>query len=141
MAGVAEKFVYQGVHMQFRGEFSEAWAPGEVRHSRLIFIGKHLDRERLVAGFNACRDVHQYISEAEIASTKLRFALGDTVEVQTAPATYSRGAVCAVFHREPHFPPNLFVPYQVQLESGSAVYVPADTEDFCRAAPADAPAP
>jgi hypothetical protein len=77
MKSIKEKFVYQGVHMQFKGEFTEEWGADEVRHSRLIFIGKDLNRERIVAGFNACRDIHDFIAEADIPSTKLRFALGD----------------------------------------------------------------
>jgi len=130
IAGVEEKFVYQGVHMQFKGEFVEPWKSGERRHNRLIFIGKNLDRDRIVAGFNACRDVHGYILEADIASTKLRFALGDAVRVKTTPSEYGAGKVSAVFHREPQFPPGHVVPYQVRLGNGTTVYVPADTDDF-----------
>jgi hypothetical protein len=53
--------------------------------------------------------------------------------VKTAPSEYSPGTVSAVFHREPTFPPAHVVPYQVRLKSGSAVYVPADSDDFVRA--------
>ena len=130
--------MYQGVHMQFKGEFAEPWGVGETRHNRLIFIGKDLDRARIVAGFNACRDVHGYILEDAIGTTKLRFALSERVLVKTAPETYSPGAVCATFHKEPHFPPNHVVPYQVRLDSGAAVYVPADTDEFVKAAAVDA---
>lgn len=178
MAGVAEKFVYQGVHispqsprsspedltasparrwpllnasgalawpsltisratwqvhMQFKGEFTEPWKPNEARNNRLIFIGKNLDRARIVEGFNACRDCHEYILEEAIPTTKLRFAVGDSVAVKTAPSEFSPGEVAATFHREPQFPPGHVVPYQVRLASGSAVYVPADTDDFVRA--------
>ena len=30
------------------------WAPGERRLNRLVFIGRHLDREGLNARFRAC---------------------------------------------------------------------------------------
>merc|ERR1712146_173110 len=104
MKGIDEKFVYQGVHMQFKGEFTEKWGPGEKRHNRLIFIGKNLDRDMIVAGFNACRDIHSFIAEGDIATTTLRFALGDAVSVKMAPSVYSPGVVSAVFHKEPQFP-------------------------------------
>ena len=115
-----------------QGEFAEPWKPDEPRYNRLVFIGKNLDRERIVSGFNACRDLHGYIAEAEIASTQLRFAVGEAVIVKTAPTEFSAGVVSAVFHKEPQFPPAHVVPYQVRLASGSAVYVPADTDDFVR---------
>ena len=53
--------------MVAQGEFAEPWKPDEPRYNRLVFIGKNLDRERIVSGFNACRDLHGYIAEAEIA--------------------------------------------------------------------------
>ena len=118
-----------------QGEFSELWRPGEPRHNRLIFIGKNLDRERIVAGFNACRNLHGYIVEDAIAGTKLRFALGDGVRVKTAPDEFSSGVISAVFHKEPQFPPGHVVPYQVRLTSGVVVYVPADTDEYVRSAP------
>ena len=40
VAGSPQKFVYQGVHMIFDGEFQGNWAPGEARCSKLVFIGK-----------------------------------------------------------------------------------------------------
>lgn len=135
MKGSPEKFVYQGVHMQFKGEFTELWKPEETRHSRLIFIGKDLNRQKLVAGFNACRDIHSFIAEADIPTTRLRFAVGDAVLVKTTPTEYSPAKIMATFHKEPHFPPGHVVPYQVRLDSGAAVYAPADTDDFVIAAP------
>ena len=39
MAGVPHKFVYQGVHMQFKGEFTEEWGKDEARTNRIVFIG------------------------------------------------------------------------------------------------------
>ena len=56
IAGQECKFVFQGVHMLFDGEPSEAWKPGEKRASKLIFIGKKLDREELTSGLDACID-------------------------------------------------------------------------------------
>ena len=54
MRGAPAKFVYQGVHMMFKGEFTEAWGANEERVNRLIFIGKNLDRDELSRSFEAC---------------------------------------------------------------------------------------
>jgi len=136
MAGLQHKFVYQGVHMQFKGEFTEEWAEGEVRGNKLVFIGRHLDREYLTAGFMACRSFAEYIAEADIATTTLRFQKGDAVECVASAGGYSPGVVQNVFHREPQFPPGFVVPYQIKLtagqDAGKCVYVPADKDEFVR---------
>ena len=54
MAGAPQKFLFQGVHMIFTGEFDSAWAEGEERVSKLVFIGKNLDHEELKSDFAAC---------------------------------------------------------------------------------------
>mmetsp|Transcript_62426 Transcript_62426/g.103846 ORF Transcript_62426/g.103846 Transcript_62426/m.103846 type:complete len:437 (+) Transcript_62426:23-1333(+) len=133
MAGCENKFVYQAVHMQFHGDFTEPWGM-EPRNNRLIFIGKNLDRQMLTEGFEGCRDIHQYITEADRDSVKLRFSKGEEVLVKTAVDNFSAGKIVAVVHREPHLPPGRFVPYQVELHDGSCVYVPADNDVFIRLA-------
>ena len=40
-------------------------------------------------------------------------------------------SVC--FHREPQFPPGHYVPYQVKLLKGGAVFVPEDDDELIRA--------
>jgi len=136
MAGVAHKFVYQGVHMQFKGEFTDEWAAGETRCNKLVFIGRDLDREYITSGFNACRSIAEYITEEQIATTTLRFKVGDEVECLASAEGYSSGTITQTFHREPQFPPGHVVPYQIKLTSGanagSCVYVPADVDDFVR---------
>jgi len=54
IAGQDCKFVFQGVHMLFDGQPSENWKPDEKRCSKLIFIGKNLNREELTSGFTEC---------------------------------------------------------------------------------------
>ena len=56
ISGSKEKFVFQGVHMIFDGEFEGEWAEDETRESKLVFIGKDLDHEAIKAGFAACLD-------------------------------------------------------------------------------------
>ena len=51
--GMKERYVFQGVHMLFDGRADRPWG-NEARKNTLIFIGRHLDREELNAGFNAC---------------------------------------------------------------------------------------
>jgi len=51
---MAEKYVFQGVHMVFDGEPATAWERDELRQSKMVFIGKNLDKARLQAGFEAC---------------------------------------------------------------------------------------
>jgi len=53
MAGVDEKYVFQGVHMLFTGEALGPWGE-EKRVNRLIFIGKNLDKASLESSFAAC---------------------------------------------------------------------------------------
>jgi len=52
--GMDAKFVFQGVHMTFQGEPQQPWKPDETRVNKLIFIGKKLNREELVASFQSC---------------------------------------------------------------------------------------
>ena len=49
-----ERFVVQGVHMLIEGDHQRPWAEGEARNSRLVFIGRNLDRTALADGFTAC---------------------------------------------------------------------------------------
>lgn len=49
-----DQFVFQGVHLLFEGRPGRPWAPGEERLNRLVFIGRHLDREKITRGFLGC---------------------------------------------------------------------------------------
>lgn len=49
-----KRFVVQGVHMILKGDTQREWRDGEPRTSRLVFIGRKLDRAELEAGFAAC---------------------------------------------------------------------------------------
>ena len=48
------RYVVQGVHMIVEGDLQRAWKDGEARESRLVFIGRHLDKAALEAGFKSC---------------------------------------------------------------------------------------
>ncbi len=53
MRGEARRYVFHGVHMMFDGREGEPWGSAQ-RASSLIFIGRDLDREELLAGFESC---------------------------------------------------------------------------------------
>ncbi|MBM3534687.1 MAG: GTP-binding protein [Alphaproteobacteria bacterium] len=55
IAGEDRQFVYQGVHMLKEGTFTRAWPADGPRRSRLVFIGRDLDKAWLKQGFEACR--------------------------------------------------------------------------------------
>ncbi|WP_026783998.1 CobW family GTP-binding protein [Pleomorphomonas koreensis] len=48
-----KRYVVQGIHMIVEGDLQRDWKPGEPRESRLVFIGRHLDKAALEAGFKA----------------------------------------------------------------------------------------
>jgi G3E family GTPase len=48
------RFVVQGVHMILEGDTQREWREGEDRISRLVFIGRNLDRAELESAFAAC---------------------------------------------------------------------------------------
>jgi G3E family GTPase len=49
-----DRYVVQGVHMIVEGDHQRPWHEGEKRESRLVFIGRNLDVDRIKAGFEAC---------------------------------------------------------------------------------------
>ena len=53
--GDPERYVIQGVHMIIEGDHQRAWKDGEKHESRLVFIGRELDAEKLKRTFEACQ--------------------------------------------------------------------------------------
>ena len=49
------RFAFQAVHMIADGDFVGAWPAGATRNSRLVFIGRDLNRPQLRRGFEACQ--------------------------------------------------------------------------------------
>lgn len=48
------RYVFQSVHMLANGTPTQPWESDESRHSRLVFIGRDLDAQKLQVGFDAC---------------------------------------------------------------------------------------
>ena len=114
--GIDEKYVFQGVHMLFGGDFSRdigLWKEGETRECRFVFIGKDLDHEELQKGLRECQ------------AEELRFNVGDTVYANIGE--FSEGRILKTWDQGN--------PYRVEIqnEEKSNVWVPIDNDDYVRA--------
>jgi G3E family GTPase len=54
LKGENRRYVFHGVHMVFDGQLERPWSADAPRRSRLVFIGRNLDRGELEAGFESC---------------------------------------------------------------------------------------
>lgn len=55
LAGETRRFAFQAVHMMADGDFIGDWPEGSARRSKLVFIGRDLNRPQLRRGFEACQ--------------------------------------------------------------------------------------
>ena len=53
--GAPDRYVIQGVHMLMDGDFMGPWPSAAPRRSRLVFIGRGLEKMGLAEGFAACK--------------------------------------------------------------------------------------
>jgi G3E family GTPase len=53
--GEDRRFAFQAVHMLADGDFIGPWKEGEKRRSKIVFIGRDLNRPVLRRGFEACQ--------------------------------------------------------------------------------------
>merc|ERR1712146_657608 len=115
VAGMKQKFVFQGVGMLFSGGFVDAeWAPGEKKECRFVFIGKNLDKKRLIDGFMDCK-----------ASIETRFKVGDKVRAKVGKGPNGfPGTILKVWDDGN--------PYRIELddEEKTNVWGPVDEETF-----------
>ena len=112
VAGVDRKYVFQGVHMLFGGSFEDEWSQGEERQSIFCFIGRDLERETLISGFNDC------------LAGPLRFKVGDRVACSVEEGRMP-GVIKALWDEGN--------PYRVQLDLGQDVWAPVDEDAFIMA--------
>lgn len=114
--GVKAKYVFQGVHMLFSGDFYDArWKDTETRECRFVFIGRNLDKQALMKGIIDCK-----------IEGELRFKVGDEVEINVGEGQWSRGKVIKEWEQG-H-------PYTVQLDdTGGEGLIPLDDGRFLRA--------
>ena len=114
--GMKQKFVFQGVHMLFGGDFSDeikGWGDDETRECRFVFIGRNLDPKALESGLMACR------------AEELRFNVGDTVYANIGE--FAEGKILKCWDQGN--------PYRVEIqnEEKSNVWVPIDDDNYVRA--------
>eukprot|EP00746_Dinoflagellata_sp_MGD_P151988 gnl/MRDRNA2_/MRDRNA2_83365_c0_seq6.p1 gnl/MRDRNA2_/MRDRNA2_83365_c0~~gnl/MRDRNA2_/MRDRNA2_83365_c0_seq6.p1 ORF type:complete len:374 (+),score=69.52 gnl/MRDRNA2_/MRDRNA2_83365_c0_seq6:98-1219(+) len=62
----------------------------------------------------------------------LRFQVGTKVECRTGPDEWSVGTIIKLHYRERHWKKGKTVPYQVRLDDGDRIFVPADKKNLCR---------
>ena len=113
--GVQEKYVFQGVHMLFGGDFSREiglWKDDEVRECRFVFIGRDLDHEALKQGLMDCQ------------AEELRFNVGDTVYANIG--AFTEGRILKTWDQGN--------PYRVEIQNDekSNVWVPIDNDGYVR---------
>jgi len=108
--GKDKKYVFQGVHMLFGGDFAADWGDQD-RKSVFCFIGKNLKKMNLKEQFMAC------IAE------DLRFKEGEVVEANVA-AGFTPGKVIKCWDEGNA--------YRVQLVTGVQVWAPIDDDRFIR---------
>ena len=113
--GMDQKFVFQGVHMLFGGDFSKEiglWKKDEDRECRFVFIGRNLDHEELQKGLMEC------------LAEELRFNVGDKVYANIGEFTEGRILKCWDEGN----------PYRVEIQNDekSNVWVPIDNDHFVR---------
>ena len=145
MRAAEQRFVYHAVHMIFNGDFMEPWAEDEERASKLVFIGKNLDKEGLRSAFAACLATPANLEKKRAA---LRFAIGERVackmgnndgwvmaqRITQAPARQSRqcplptdgvalcvpqvmGTITNLMWRSDDMDPGMVAPYQVRARA------------------------
>jgi len=123
IAHADKRFVYQAVHMIYQGDFDEPWGVDEPRQSKLVFIGKNLDKAAITEGFRACCvSPERHAKKVKM----LRFGVGDAVECLTGPRQWSRGKVVATLYRDDSMDPGFVAPYQVKLDSGEEALASED---------------
>ena len=111
--GMDEKFVFQGVHMLFSGNFSTEiapWKDGEERDCRFVFIGRDLDHEALQEGLINCK------------AERLRFNVGDRVLANIGE--FAEGRILKCWDQGN--------PYRVEIqnEEKTNVWVPIDNDSY-----------
>jgi G3E family GTPase len=52
--GQEDRFAFQAVHMIADGDYIGPWPEGSARKSKIVFIGRDLNRPRLRRGFEGC---------------------------------------------------------------------------------------
>ena len=126
-----QKYVFQAVHMIFDGTYTDDYMDEEEDCSKLVFIGKNIEKRALMEAF---KDLLYDENEVEEERQKLRFDMGQTVKCKVGPRSWKKGKVTGRFeHDEEIMEPGYIAPYLVTLLNGDVIFAPADTNDIIRA--------
>ena len=117
VAGMEKKYVFQGIHMLFTGNFTVNWKRDEARISKFVFIGRNLKTDLLRNGFYAC------------VAKPLRFEVGTKVEANIGTARKSRWVVGTILRLWDDGNP-----YRIKLKDGNEVWGPVDDDEVVRLA-------
>ena len=113
------------------------------RRQEVVFIGTRLESERIRAALDACLatddEMAEYraiwsVEEERLAAAAgpFRFDVGEEVECCMGRDQWCRGKVLAHYYREPQWPPERWMPYQVELDDGDLIWSPADVNACIR---------
>jgi len=128
------KFVFQGVHMLFNGNFEDDWEEDEDRTCKMVFIGKNLQPMELKRQFMMCAATRQ---NTEKKIKNLRFQIGDKVMAMTGEG-WTDAVIVAHMYRDQHMQPGAVAPYQMKLEGdGGLIWAPSDDDRCVRRPPGD----
>jgi len=126
IAHAERRFVYHSVHMVFSGGFEEAWAEGEACHSKMVFIGRNLNKKALEEKFNSCLVTPENLAAWAAA---LRFSVDDRVECNVG-GKWAAGTIVSHLYRDKKMQPGFVAPYQIRLDVGRVIWAPKD-DDRC----------
>lgn len=109
--GRENKFVFQGVHMLFGGDFAAEWGDQE-RKSVFCFIGKNLDKMKIKENFMKC------------IAKPLRWGVDKRVQANVSIQGFSPGTIIKCWDGGNA--------YRVRLDSGVEVWAPIDDDRFVK---------
>jgi len=108
--GMDRKYVFQGVHMLYGGDFAKPWGDAE-RKSCFCFIGKDIGAMNLKEGFEAC------------IAKPLRWKVDQTVKARTSDG-WTNGVVIKEWDEGNA--------YRIRLHNGTEVWAPIDDDRYVK---------
>lgn len=111
IAGINQRYVFQGVQMMFTGTFTTNWEPNEVRRSNFVFIGRNLPVERIKSSFHSCE------------AKPLRFKVGTRVLANVGG--FKPGYILKQWDEGNA--------YRVKVDDHAEVWAPIDDDNYIKA--------
>ena len=129
---------YAAEHAKFVGGFGD-------RRQEIVFIGTDLDDAAITAALDECLATDDELAEYQCVwqveeermkadAGPFRFPVGTAVECCLGENDWERGRVVQHHYREALWPADRWMPYQVELQDGDLIWVPADLDACIRKA-------